>query len=157
MREGARFDILANVTELVNQLVPLVGVVLGSAGALLGQRVTVRSESNREQQRVRSTTLAEHRQKIMAYLSATQRAELSLDRRRLGRPPDDSQLDEELHAIWLGVKDIYLACSPALADAAKEYAHSLHNLSRGRTNNLAAKRQHRADFLALARLEIDNL
>ncbi|NSC20010.1 hypothetical protein FM076_01825 [Streptomyces albus subsp. chlorinus] len=98
----------------------LVGVLVGTAGTLLGQYMTTRVEERRDRRQRMDARRAERKEAVLGFLAAAQRVELVLDRRELGLPAPDDPADEKLHDLWLAKKAVELACSHETAQAAHD-------------------------------------
>ncbi len=132
----------------------LVGVVLGTAGTLLGQHLAARVEIRRDQQQRADAERNERKEVILSFLAAAQRAELILDRRDLGLPAPEDPEDERLHDLWLAKKAVELVCSHETAQAAHDYTEALHRHMRStapQRGRSPAKRERRYAFMEAAR------
>ncbi|MCO5997491.1 hypothetical protein [Actinoallomurus rhizosphaericola] len=138
-------------------VLPLAGVVLGSAGTLVGQYLTTRVDARRERRAQATAERAERKEAILGFLSAAQSVELFLDRRDvIGSQEDDDEARDQLHALWLTKKTCELVCSDRTAQAAHDYTLALHALLRAGspTEGVAGKREHRHAFMEEARREL---
>ena len=137
-------------------LLPLVGVAIGATGTLTGQYLTTRVDVRRERREGLTAERAERKETILGFLSAAQSVEMLIDRSADGRTPEDTEADDELHALWLAKKTCELVCSANLAQAAHDYTLALHDLLRGRTGTRPAtpKRELRHAFMEAAREEL---
>ncbi|MFC4056574.1 hypothetical protein ACFOY4_43395 [Actinomadura syzygii] len=137
-------------------VLPLAGVVLGSAGTLIGQYLATRVDSRRARFEQASAERSERKAALIEFLSAAQQVELCLDRLSMGERLDDSEMWQHLHALWLAKKVPELVCSPPVAQAAHDYTSALHALLRGQTpgEGTPPKRDLRFAFLEAARREL---
>jgi hypothetical protein len=140
--------------SLLTTLLPLAGVALGSSGTLFGQYLSTRVEADRERRRDSSAQRAERKEAIMAFLSAAQEAEQYADRISSGAAPDESEIRDRVHALWLAKKLTELVCSPPTAQAAHDYTLVLHRLLNGPPAPEPSKRELRYAFMEAARLEL---
>lgn len=134
----------------------LIGVLLGTAGTLVGQYLANRVEVQREQRHRADATRSERKEAISEYLRAVQRVELILDRRKLGMPTLDDPEDEKLHDLWLAKKGVELVCSTETAQAAHDYTKELHALMRSERGRSPVKRERREAFVEVAREELES-
>lgn len=133
----------------------LLGVLLGTAGTLIGQHLATRVESRRDQQRRTDAERAERKEAILGFLAAAQQVELVLDRRSLGLPATDDPEDQQLHDLWLAKKAVELVCSHTAAQAAHDYTRALHDhLRNAASPERPAKRDCRHAFIESARQEL---
>lgn len=142
---------------IVAVILPLVGVVLGTVGALTGQLLATRGESRRHADQQAAAVRAERKETIAGFLDATQRVEQVIDRRiRDGLPPSASS-DDLLSALWLAKKMLELICSNELASAAHRYTSNLDTLDRSPELSEASadQRRYRGEFMEAARRELD--
>ncbi len=137
-------------------VLPLAGVVLGSAGTLVGQYLSTRVEARRTRFEQASAERSERKEALMEFLSAAQQVEMCLDRRSMGERVDESEVWKRLHLLWLAKKVPELVCSPAVAQAAHDYTLALDALLRGRTvaDGSPPKRELRFAFMEAARQEL---
>jgi hypothetical protein len=137
-------------------ILPLVGVALGSASTVVGQYLTTRVAVRRDERERTAAERTERKDAILGFLSAAQSVELQLDRIAGGRPRDDTEAWDHLHALWLAKKVPELVCSAALAQAAHDYTLALHGLLRGEgpVEDSPAKRELRYAFMEAARREL---
>lgn len=132
----------------------LVGVLLGTAGTLLGQHLAARVEIRRDQQQRADAERAERKEAILGFLAAAQSAELILDRRDRGLPAAEDPEDEKLHDLWLAKKAVELVCSHETAQAAHDYTDALHSHMRNSSpqgGRSPVKRERRYAFMEAAR------
>ncbi|WP_432039925.1 hypothetical protein [Streptomyces cucumeris] len=135
----------------------LLGVFLGTVGTLIGQHLTTRVEVQRDHRQRADTERAERKDAILGFLTAAQRVELILDRRKLGLPSPDDPDDEKLHDLWLAQKSVELVCSWEVARLAHEFTTVLHTLIRTSPSDGrgAGKRERRHAFMEAARGELE--
>ncbi|WP_460356976.1 hypothetical protein [Actinoallomurus acanthiterrae] len=138
-------------------LLPLAGVALGSGGTLVGQYLTTRVDARRQRREQLAAERGERKEAILGFLSAAQSVELLLDGQAFtGRHPEDDEVMDQLHALWLAKKSCELVCSAELAQAAHDYTLALHRLVRGesRTEGATPKGELRWAFMETARREL---
>ncbi|MFB4304891.1 hypothetical protein [Actinomadura sp. GTD37] len=137
-------------------ILPLAGVVLGSAGTLIGQYLSTRVEARRARFEQANAERSERKEALMEFLSAAQQVELCLDRLSMGQQLEDSEKWQRLHTLWLAKKVPELVCSPPVAQAAHDYTFALHALLRGQDTEegTPAKRELRFAFMEAARREL---
>lgn len=137
-------------------ILPLAGVALGSTGTLVGQYLSTRVEARREKRAYDGAQRTERKEAIMEFLSAAQQAELLSDQIDSGEHPEDSEVRDRVHALWLAKKLPELVCSPSTAQAAHDYTLALHKILRGEASptGSATKRDLRYAFLEAARQEL---
>jgi hypothetical protein len=137
-------------------ILPLAGVVLGSASTLVGQYLTARVAVQRDQRDQLTAERAERKEAILVFLSSAQSVEALLDRHRNDLPLDNDEARDELHALWLSKKACELVCSQWLAQAAHDYTLTMQDLVlRGRPGESSTlKREHRHAFMEAARKEL---
>ncbi|GII77450.1 hypothetical protein Sru01_24320 [Sphaerisporangium rufum] len=113
-------------------LLPLLGVLLGTCGTLLGQYLGTRMDSKRLAYEKRMAERAERKSAILSFLEAAQRVEMILDgQSESGVSTVSPNTEEALHQLWLAKKGVELFCSPILAQNAHDYTRALHvNLKR---------------------------
>lgn len=136
----------------------LIGVLLGTAGTLVGQHLANRVEVQRDHRHRADLARSERKEAISGYLKAVQRVELILDRRKLGMPTLDDPEDEKLHDLWLAKKAVELVCSTEAAQAAHDYTTVLHALMRNESERgrSPVKRERREAFMEVAREELES-
>ncbi|MEV5570725.1 hypothetical protein AB0L06_11785 [Spirillospora sp. NPDC052269] len=137
-------------------VLPLAGVVLGSAGTLVGQYLSTRVEARRTRFEQDKAERSERKEALMEFLSAAQQVEMCLDRLSMGEQLDESEVWKQLHLLWLAKKVPELVCSPSTAQAAHDYTFALDGLVRGRSaaEGAPAKRELRFAFIEAARQEL---
>lgn len=131
----------------------MIGVLLGTAGALVGQHLATRVEVQRDQRQRADAERTERKEAILSFLAAAQRVELILDRRKLGLPDPEDPEDEKLHDLWLAKKAVELVCSQEAAQTAHDYTNALHAHMRNTiaTGQSPTKRECRYAFMEAAR------
>jgi len=113
-------------TAVSASVLPLVGVALGTAGALFGQRFTTRAQLQRDSLQRVEAQRAERKEAIIGFLSAAERIEkLRGKMAHDGGPSEGADVGELTHALWLAKKIIELVCSAQLAQAAQDYTREL--------------------------------
>jgi hypothetical protein len=144
-------------------MLPLLGVVIGACGTLLGQHMALRVDARREAARRAADQRAERKDAIISFLSAAERVEQHRGPRALRSGHDDDPLIELLHGAWLAKKVIELVCSGVLAQAAQDYTEELARASRepGKSGSghqavavSARERLLRREFMEAARREM---
>ncbi|QLH24931.1 MULTISPECIES: hypothetical protein [Streptomyces] len=134
----------------------LIGVLLGTAGTLIGQHLANRVEVQRDHRHRADLARSERKEAISGFLKAVQRVELVLDRRKLGMPTLDDPEDVKLHDLWLATKAVELVCSTEAAQAAHDYTKELHALMRSERGRSPVKRERREAFVEVAREELES-
>lgn len=144
-------------------VLPLVGVVIGASGTLLGQYLALRVDARREAAQRTADQRAERKDAIIGFLSATERVEQDRGQHATEPDHDGPSLIELMHAVWLAKKIVELVCSGGLAQAAQEYAQELNRGSQeivrkepGQRSPApsARERQLRVEFMEAARREM---
>lgn len=137
-------------------VLPLAGVALGSLGTLVGQYLSTRGDTRRERREQQNAQRTERKEAILEFLSAAQRAEFTADEITSGGAPEEAEIRERIHALWLAKKLPELVCSPETAQAAHDYTLALHTLLRGDPppEGAPAKSERRHAFLESARREL---
>ncbi|MFE6775101.1 hypothetical protein [Streptomyces sp. NPDC057702] len=135
----------------------LIGVLLGTAGTLVGQYLATRVDLQRDRRHRAENERAERKEAMLEFLAAAQRVELILDRRKLGLPASDSA-DEKLHDLWLAKKAVELTCARETAQAAHAYTTVLHTHIRNSASSEQSrgKRDSRYAFMEAARAALAN-
>jgi hypothetical protein len=147
-------------TSVSSVVLPLAGVILGSASTLIGQYLVLRGSARREAAQRTAQQRAERKDAIIGFLSAAERIE-----QQRGQPAGEDasagdQLVEHMHAVWLAKKVIELVCSAELAQAAHDYTRELNLGTKNFRGNAgdgglsARERALRAAFLEAARQEL---
>lgn len=138
-------------------VLPLLGVLLGTCGTLLGQYLATRADSKRLEYDRLAALRAERKAAILSFLDAAQRIELILDRQPVFKDqPGENTAQENLHELWLAKKNIELVCSPELAQHAQDYTSALHVMLRNpdRVADSAVKREARYQVMESARQDL---
>ncbi|GAA4630338.1 hypothetical protein GCM10023196_055300 [Actinoallomurus vinaceus] len=136
-------------------LLPLAGVALGSGGTLIGQYLTTRVDVRRQQREQLVAERGERKEAILGFLSAAQSVELLLDGHDFaGRRPEDDEVMDRLHGLWLAKKACELVCSAEVAQAAHDYTLALHRLVRAEAPVKTSKGELRHAFMETARREL---
>ncbi|MEV0403368.1 hypothetical protein [Actinoallomurus sp. NPDC050550] len=138
-------------------LLPLAGVALGSGGTLVGQYLTTRVDARRQRREQLAAERGERKEAILGFLSAAQSVELLLDGQDFaGRHPEDDEVMDRLHGLWLAKKSCELVCSAEVGQAAHDYTLALHRLVRGgsRAEGAEPKGDLRHAFMEAARREL---
>lgn len=141
-------------------VLPLAGVILGSASTLVGQYLALRGGARRDAARQAAEQRAERKEAIVGFLSAAERVEHQRGQLAVQDRRDLEQLSELMHAVWLAKKIIELVCSGELAQAAHDYTRELNSGSKefarsGGSGGLSVReRKLRADFMEAARQEL---
>jgi hypothetical protein len=154
--------IIVNVSwsSVSSTVLPLAGVVLGSAGTLLGQLLAQRGDIRRDEAQQAREWRAERKDAIVGFLSAAERTEQYRGQQAAAHGREIGELSELLHAVWLAKKIIELVCSAELAQAAQDYVRELDRCCREFVGNPGAEafprqeRRLRGEFMELARQEM---
>jgi len=144
----------ATVTSVV---VPLLGVVLGAAGALLGTYLSTRVTKQQADNAKAAAVRAEYKAAITAFLEIAESVEQAAGRRyQEGNLPQD--VSSRTHQMWFRQKCIELVCSASLNGKTVDYAWRMHHACyRELPSNVDVwdfLRDHRNAFLAAAREEL---
>jgi hypothetical protein len=141
-------------------VLPLAGVVLGSASTVVGQYLALRGGARRDAARRAADQRAERKEAIIGFLSAAERIEQQRGQLAAENRGDAEQVAEQMHAVWLTKKIIELVCSGEVAQAAHDYTRELNVGSKefregGGSGGLSAReRELRAAFMEAARQEL---
>jgi hypothetical protein len=147
-------------TSVSSTVLPLAGVILGSASTLTGQYLALRGGARREAAQRAAAERAERKEAIIGFLTATERVEQQRGQLAGKGTRVSEQVIEQMHAVWLAKKVIELVCSAEVAQAAHDYTRELNSGSKelrrnGGTGGLSAReRELRAAFLEAARREL---
>jgi hypothetical protein len=150
-------DVSRYATIVTSVLVPLLGVVLGAAGALLGTYLSTRVTKQQAQDARVAAIRAERKAEIEAFLEVAQSVEQAAELRYQegGLPPD---VNFRTHQMWFRQKCIELICSADLNQRTVEYAFRMHHACyREMPKNIDVWdfiRELRDPFLAAARHEL---
>jgi hypothetical protein len=106
-------------------LLPLVGVMLGTGGILVGQYLTTRSTREKDIADRRAALRAERKDAIIEFLLSTRRAErtAALFKESGRRPADSEAISDEM---WHMQKCLTLVAAQQLRDASQLYADRLN-------------------------------
>ncbi|MGW0067581.1 hypothetical protein ACWDUI_08960 [Streptosporangium sandarakinum] len=116
-----------NWEALSTTVLPLLGVLLGTGGTLLGQHLATRVDRRRLEHDQLVAMRTERKAAILSFLDAAQRIEMILDRRAESKDsPSEADAQEGLHQLWLAKKSVELVCSPELAQSVHDYTYALH-------------------------------
>ncbi|MGP3949589.1 hypothetical protein [Streptomyces sp. 7N604] len=153
---STRLYVMGGVTG--GTVLALIGVLLGTAGTLVGQYLATRVEVQRDRRQRTDAERAERKEAILGFLAAAQRVELILDRRELGLPTSEDPADEKLHDLWLAKKAVELTCAHETAQAAHDYTTVLHTHMRNTvpSEQNPAKREYRYAFMEAARNALES-
>jgi hypothetical protein len=141
-------------STLGNALIPLLGVVLGTTGTLLGQFMATRADTRRAAREHALDRRAEQKEAIVDFLDTAQRVEQLIDRRAEGGSLDGTDADDLVLRMWHTKKVVELVSSSELGQAAHNYAFALHSLvQQNPTAEQAAaiKGRYRHSFMDVAR------
>ena len=141
-------------SDLTTQLLPFAGVLTGAAATLMVQWINLRSTLAKDQAQRLHSDRQERKAAIVRFLDAAQRIEHLLAVMRQGGAVDQQKADEELHAMWLTVKEVVITCAPATGTAADEYCEALYGRARRGVTDSTPKRIARWEFLDAARVEL---
>lgn len=145
-------------------ILPLAGVALGSAGTLLGQRMTTQADLQRATAERTAAQRTERKDAIIGYLAAAECIEQLRGTSASGQhQADKADLAERTHALWLAKKLIELVCSADLAQAAQDYTRALDSTTwaladqgwKGASRALSPREHElRVEFMETARREL---
>jgi hypothetical protein len=140
-------------------VLPLAGVILGSASTLLGQYLALRGGARRDAAQRAAAQRAERKEAIIGFLTASERVEQQRGQLAPQERADAGQVKELMHTLWLAKKVIELVCSGEVAQAAHDYTLELNNGSRkfigGESKGLSLHEEKlRVEFLEAARQEL---
>ena len=141
-------------------VLPLAGVILGSASTLVGQYLVLRGGARRDAAQRAAERRAERKEAIIGFLSAAERIEHQRGQLAAQGSPDREKIAELMHAVWLAKKIIELVCSGEVAQAAHDYTRELNSGSKefsrsgGGGGQTVRERELRAAFLEAARQEL---
>lgn len=141
----------------LSALTPLLGVVVGAAGALLGQQLANRAASRREGAARTAAIREVRREMIVAFLEAVQPAERAAqDIHRNGGQPDDT--DSRMDHVWFRQKCVEVTCTSPVRSATWRYAERLSDAIYGSipqdTNVFKYIAERRGPFITEARAEL---
>lgn len=146
-----------NWETLSTTVLPLLGVLLGTGGTLLGQHLATRVDRRRLEHDQLVAVRAERKAAILSFLDAAQRIEMALDERTESKnSPSEVGVQENIHQLWLAKKSVELVCSPELAQSAHDYTYALHVSlkSPDLVTDPSAKRQARHLVMESARQDL---
>jgi hypothetical protein len=117
--------IAMSLSAVETALLPLVGVVLGTGGLLVGQYFTHRSTRQKDIADRRAALRAERKDAIVEFLLAARRAErtAALFKESGRRPADSEAISDEM---WHMQKCLTLVAAQQLRDASQSYAGRLN-------------------------------
>jgi hypothetical protein len=128
LRATARWIIMAMSWPSVSATVlPLAGVILGSASTLVVQYLALRGGARRDAAQRAAEQRAERKEAIIGFLSAAERIEHQRGQLAARDDRDLEQITEQMHAVWLAKKIIELVCSGDVAQAAHDYTRELNS------------------------------
>lgn len=144
-------------TAVTSVVVPLLGVILGAAGALLGTYLSARVTKQQANDARAAALRAERKIAIEAFLEVAQHVEQAAEQRyQKGKAPQD--VGSRTHQMWFRQKCIELVCSSALNQAAIDYSYRLNNLCYKQlpagTDIWTLFKPYRNTFLEVARREL---
>jgi hypothetical protein len=144
-------------STVASVVVPLLGVVLGATGALLGTYLSTRVTKQQAKDARIAAIRAEYKAQIEAFLEIAQSVEQAAGRRyQEGSLPKD--VSSRTHQMWFRQKCIELVCSEPFKDKTVEYAWRLHHACyRELPDGIDVwdfLRERRDPFLATAREEL---
>lgn len=146
-----------NWETLSTTVLPLLGVLLGTGGTLLGQHLATRVDRRRLEHDQLVAMRTERKAAILSFLDVAQRIEMALDKRAESKDsPNEMEVQENVHQLWLAKKNVELVCSPELAQSAHDYTYSLHVSLRSPdlVTDPSAKRQARYLVMESARRDL---
>jgi hypothetical protein len=145
------------MSALTSVVVPLVGVVVGAAGALSAQYLSSRVTKQQAEAAKQASIRAERKSTILALLEATQRVERDAEARYMtGELPDD--FPAHVHDMWFQNRCIMLVSKSELVRKCQDYVWCLHTaiyreLPEG-VDIWQFVKQHFDPFLTAARVEL---
>lgn len=122
------------------QCFPLLGVMVGAGATLMGQWISARTTRQKDREAVQREDRHERKAVIMRFLDSTQRIEHLLGIMRDESTVDQQGADEDLHVMWLAVKEVIIVCCPDTASAADDYCEALYGEARRGATDRAIKR-----------------
>lgn len=136
----------------------LVGVLIGSSTALLGQYLVARVQARTEAFEREELRRTERKETIVAFLAAAQRVESLIDALRREEVIDREAATGPMNDVWLAKKVAELVCSLEFAQAAHNYAATLEVYLLDTTTDRWSdrKRSDRWEALESARRDLGN-
>jgi len=113
---------------VISSVLPLLGVLVGTAATVFGQRSTTRESRIRSEEERRQTRRAEIKSVISVYLEAAQHLQTQLYAREHGREVSDIPVMVE--QIWLAHAQVDIVCSERLRDPLVRHATVLNEVAR---------------------------
>lgn len=109
---------------VLGDVLPLIGVALGAAGAFAGQFLAMRETKKEAATAAAAVLRAERKEFLLEFLEACQRAERAAEHYFFAgeRAKDAAELT---HRVWFCQKCIALVASPNVQSAAEEFARAL--------------------------------
>lgn len=142
--------------DVSTTVLPLVGVALGTTGALFGQFFVTRVEARREWFKIEEVQRQERKVAIVDFLAAVQQVERLEVESAAAKPVDSDRVYDALRELWLTKKVIELVCSAEAAQTAHDYAwemnKNIHIDSLEATPD--GERDRRIAFIETARREL---
>jgi hypothetical protein len=145
------------MSSTTSVVIPLIGVVVGAAGALSAQYLSTRVTKQQAETARLAAIRAERKTTILAFLEATQRVERAAEERHMnGKLPDD--FPAYVHDMWFQNRCIMLVNKPELIEKCQDYVWCLHRaiyreLPEG-VDIWQFIKEHFDPFLAAARVEL---
>lgn len=146
------------MSAVTSVVIPLLGVVVGAAGALSAQYLSTRVTKQQAEVARQAAIRAERKNTLLAFLEAAQRVEQAAEERYMtGNLPDD--FPSRVHDMWFQHRCIELVNRPALVDKCEGYVWCLHaaiyrELPEG-VDIWQFIKEHFDPFLTAARMELD--
>ena len=113
------------MSTFASVVIPLIGVVVGAAGALSGQYLSSRVTKQQAEAAKQASIRAERKSTILALLEATQRVERDAEARYMtSKLPDD--YPSHVHDMWFQNRCIMLVSKPELVEKCQDYVWCLH-------------------------------
>lgn len=114
--------------EIVNSLLPLVGVAIGAAATVIVQRSSTSAQREQLGRQLAAQRRDEIKTAINDYFEHAQRLQRQLDAREAGESPSD--LKDLMERVWLAVKRVQILASDDLSDKLIAHAQGLHQVVR---------------------------
>ena len=113
------------MSAVTSVVVPLIGVVVGAAGALSAQYLSTRVTKQQAEAARRAAIRAERKSTILAFLEATQRVERAAEERYMtGKLPGEYPV--YVHDMWFQDRCIKLISKPEVIEKCQAYVLCLH-------------------------------
>jgi hypothetical protein len=119
-------------SDLVTVALPLVGVVLGSAGTFAGQYLATRETKKQADATAVAAARAERKEAILAFLDICQRVERAAEHRYQNDNKFVEGSPELTHEMWFRQKCLELVAGSPVRSTAFQYADRLMAAAYGR-------------------------